>query len=165
MYPTYPSAGPGPLLPKPEPPKSILNAVKLMYAGAGLSAISFVVALVTISSLKSTILANDPQLTTSEVNAAATIGIVIAVIFGLIGIGLWIWMAWANRGGRNWARIVATVFFAFDTLGLLGSLVRPSTGLSLVFTVLVWLVGLGAIIFMWNKESSAYYQAVSGQPR
>jgi hypothetical protein len=28
---------------------------------------------------------------------------------------------------------------------------------NLVYTVLTWLVGLGAIIFLWRRESSAYF--------
>jgi hypothetical protein len=165
MYPSYPSAGQGQPMARPEPPRSIISAVRLMYVGAALSAVSFVVVLLTLSSLRSTIRANNPELTTTQVNTAVSFGIVIGVIFGLIGIGLWIWMARANRGGRSWARVVATVFFGLNTLGLLSSFARPSTGISMVFEIIVWLVGLGAIIMLWNKESSAYYQAVSGQPR
>jgi len=90
-----------------------------------------------------------------------TFSLIIVGFFGILGIALWIWMAWANRGGRKWARIVATVFFGLDTLGLLSAIARPHAVLSLVLTVLIWLVGLGAIVLMWNKESSAYYQAMS----
>ena len=44
--------------------------------------------------------------------------VVTAVIGALIAIGLWLWMAWANRRGRNWARIVSAVFFGINTLDL-----------------------------------------------
>ncbi len=164
MYQSYPSAGQGPAPQRPEPPQSVLNAVKLMYAGAGVSAVSFIVGLLTISSLKSVILANSPSLTTSQVNTAVTVGLVFAGFFGLLGIGLWIWMAWANRGGRSWARIVATVLFGIDTLGLLSAIARPSTGVTTILNVLIWLIGLGAIIFLWRRDSTAYIQgASSGQ--
>jgi len=165
MYQPYPTPGQGPLPQRPEPPQPILNAVKLMYAGAGLSAVSFIVGLVTLGSLKTIIRQNAPTLTTSQVNSAVTIALVFAGFFGLLGIGLWIWMAWANRGGRSWARIVATVLFGLDTIGLLSSFARAHTGVSLILTILIWLVGLFAIIFLWNRESSAYYQFNSGMPR
>ena len=45
----------------------------------------------------------------------------VAIIFGLIGIGLWLWMAYANKAGKNWARITATAFFGLDTLSVLTS--------------------------------------------
>ena len=162
MYQPYPTGGQGPAPQQPAPPRPIQNAVMLMYAGAALSAISFVIGLTTIGSLKSAIRTADPTLTTSQVNSAVTFSLIIVGFFGILGIALWIWMAWANRGGRKWARIVATVFFGLDTLGLLSAIARPHAVLSLVLTVLIWLVGLGAIVLMWNKESSAYYQVMSG---
>jgi hypothetical protein len=165
MYQQYPTQGQGPLPQRPEPPQQLQNAVRLMYAGAGLSAVSFIVGLVTIGSLKSTIRADDPSFTNAQVNAGVTIALVIAGIFGLIGLGPWIWMALANRAGKSWARVVATVFFGIDTVGLLASFARTNTGASIILEVLVWLVGLGAIILMWNRESSAYYQFASGTPR
>lgn len=48
-------------------------------------------------------------------------------------------MAVSNRAGKNWARITSTVFFGLDCLVL----------------------GLGAIILLWRKESSAYFAAMS----
>ncbi len=161
MYQPYPTAGQGPPPQRPEPPRSVLNAVKLMYAGAAISAISFIVGLTTVGSLKSAIRTADPSLTPSQVNAGVTFALVIVGFFGLLGIGLWLWMAWANRGGRKWARIVATVFFGLDTLGLVSAIARPHTVISLVLTLLIWLVGLGAIILLWNSESSAYFNMMS----
>jgi len=162
MYQPYPTGGQGPAPQLPGPPRPIQNAVKLMYAGAGVSAISFIIGLTTIGSLKSAIRTADPTLTTTQVNSAVTFSLVIVGFFGLLGIALWIWMAWANRGGKKWARIVATVLFGLNTLGLLSVIARPHAVLSLVLNVLLWLVGLTAIVLIWNKESSAYYQAMSG---
>ena len=55
-YQPYPTTGNN-YLPQPQQaPKSVLNAVKLMYVGAGLSLISLVVGLTSIRSLKSAIL-------------------------------------------------------------------------------------------------------------
>lgn len=164
MYQPYPSAGQGPMQPRPAPPAPVLNAVKLMYVGAGLSAIEFIVALATIGSLKSAIRTADPSLTTTQVSTAVTVALLGVGFFGLLGIGLWLWMAWANRAGRSWARIVATVFFGIDTLGLV-SLIQPHTIFGTLLTVLVWLAGLGAIVLLWNRESSAYIQAMSARPR
>ena len=35
-----------------------------------------------------------------------TIAVVI-VVFGLVPVALWLWMAWAASQGRDWARILA----------------------------------------------------------
>jgi hypothetical protein len=162
MYQSYPSAaGQGPLPQRPAPPQPVLTAVKLMYAGAALSVVSLIVGLTTIGSLKSAVRTANPALTAHQVNTAVDAALVILIFFGLVGIGLWIWMAWANRGGKKWARITSTVLFGIDTLALVSSIARPHSLFSLLLSALIWLAGLGAIIFLWNKESSAYFQAAS----
>jgi hypothetical protein len=85
--------------------------------------------------------------------------VTFAVILGLIGIGLWIWMASANKAGKNWARITSTVFFGLDTLGLLASFSQAETLLGRLVSLVVWLIGLGVIVMLWRKESSAYFAA------
>jgi hypothetical protein len=159
MYQSYPTSD-QPQQPQQQvqPPNTVLNAVKLMYAGAALSVLGIIISLVTIGSLKSDILRRAPNDTTTQVHNAEIVVIVAAVIGGLIAIGLWLWMAWANKRGRNWARIVSTVLFVIDTLELLVSLHRAHAVLALVFDLLVWLVGLGAIILLFNKQSSPFFK-------
>jgi uncharacterized membrane protein len=81
------------------------------------------------------------------------------VIFGLIGIGLWIWMAMANKRGGNWARITATVFFGLNTVSLLVGLARPEPLASRLVGLLIWLIGLGAVVMLWRSESTAFFKA------
>jgi len=61
-------------------------------------------------------------------------GRVFGFIAGAVALaGLWLWMAWKNKQGRPWARVVSTVFFgvftaylALDLLALLVAVgVRP----------------------------------------
>jgi hypothetical protein len=160
MYQPYPSGGgqvPEPQ--RPEPPAPVLTAVKLMYAGAVVTAISLIVTLLTISSLKTAIHNRSPKLTSTQLHTAEVAVVVVAVIVGLISIGLWIWMASANKAGKNWARITATVFFGLDTLGVLASFAQAQTLLGRLISLVGWLVGLGAILMLWRKESSAYFAA------
>ena len=164
MYQPYPSGGQVPEPQRPEPPATVLTAVKLMYAGAVISAISLIATLVTIGALKTAIHNRSPNLTPTQLHTAQVAGVTVAVIFGLIGIGLWIWMASANKAGKNWARITSTVFFGLDTLGILASVRQAETLLGRVLSLLVWLVGLGAIIMLWRRESSEYFAASSRQP-
>lgn len=164
MYQPYPSGGgqvPEPQ--RPEPPAPVLTAVKLMYAGAAVSAISLIATLLTIGSLKTAIHNRSPKLTPTQLHTAQVAGVTFAVIIGLLGIGLWIWMASANKAGKNWARITATVFFGLNTLGLLASFVQAETLLGRLITLVIWLIGLGAILMLWRKESSEYF-AASRQP-
>jgi hypothetical protein len=67
---------------------------------------------------------------------------------------LWAWMAWANNKGSRWARIVATVLFALNTISLIFAAGRAS--ITIIFVALGWLVGLAAVVLLWRKESTAY---------
>jgi hypothetical protein len=164
MYQPYPTSGvPQEQQPRMQAPDSVRNAVKLMYVGAGLSAVVVIITLATIGSLKSAILTHDPNFTTSQVHAAEGIGIGSAIVSGLIAIGLWLWMAWANGRGRSWARVVSAVFFGINTLDLLLSFVRVHAVASVIVGILVWLVGLGAIVLIFNKQSAPFYQQQSAQ--
>lgn len=159
MYQPYPSGGQVPEPQRPEPPAPVLAAVKLMYAGAAVSAISLIVTLLTIGGLKTAIRSRDPSFTQTQLHSAEVVAVTFAVILGLIGIGLWIWMARANKAGKNWARITSTVFFGLDTLGLLASFGQAETLLGRLVSLVVWLIGLGAIVMLWRKESSGYFAA------
>ena len=67
-------------------------------------------------------------------------------------------MAWANNQGKNWARILSTVLFGLATLDLVGVFSEPKTLLGLLFPVLTWLVGLGAVFLLWRPDSSAFFK-------
>ena len=158
MYQPYPSTG-KPVEPeRPAAPPSVLNAVKLMYVGAAVSTVSLVISLVDISGTKAAIHKARPSLSTTQVNQLNTFIITLAIVSGVIGIALWLWMAKANGQGRNWARILSTVLFGLATLDMFGVLSQPKTLLGLVFPVLTWLIGLGAVILLWRTESTAFFK-------
>jgi hypothetical protein len=158
MYQPYPSTD-GPVEPdKPPAPQSVLNAVKLMYAGAAVSAVSLIISLATIGGTKDAIKKAKPSLTATQINQLNTFIIALAVVSGVIGVALWLWMARKNGEGKSWARILSTVLFALATVDLFGVLSQPKTVLGLVFPVLTWLIGLGAIVFLWRRESTEFFK-------
>jgi hypothetical protein len=166
MYQPYPTAGgPEPTQERPPLPQSVANAVKLMYAGAALSVIEIIISLATIHAVKRAIERAFPHYTTTRVHNLEVFDIALVVISGLIGVALWLLMARLNASGRSWARIVASVLFGIDTLELVSVFARPHAVLGLLFAVLMWLVGLGAIILLWRKDSSAYFQSANLQSR
>jgi hypothetical protein len=158
MYQRYPSSGHTVETERPPAPATVLNAVKLMYTGAAVSTVSLIVSLVSISGTKSAIRKARPTLTTAQVNQLNTFIITLAIISGLVGIALWLWMARANGQGRNWARIVSTVLFFLATLDLVGVISQPKTILGLIFPVLTWIVGLAAVVLLWRRSSTAYFR-------
>ena len=158
MVQPYPSSGKPVELQRPPAPQSVVNAVKLMYVGAAVSTVSLIISLTDISGTKAAIRKARPSLTATQVNQLNTFIISLAIVSGLLGIGLWLWMAWANKQGKNWARIVSTVLFGLATLDMVGVFSQPKTLLGLVFPVLTWLVGLGAVWLLWRPDSTAFFK-------
>jgi hypothetical protein len=158
MYQPYPSTG-KPVEPERGPaPPAVLNAVKLMYVGAAVSTVSLIISLASIGGTKDAIKKARPSLTATQVNQLNTFIIALAVVSGVIGVALWLWMARKNGEGKNWARILSSVLFLLATLDLFGVLSQPKTALGLVFPLLTWLVGLGAVILLWRKESTEFFK-------
>jgi hypothetical protein len=159
MYQPYPGGAQMPEAQRPPAPASVRNAIKVMYAGAVASLIGIIIDLTTLSVTKSAIEKHSPQLTASQVNGMQHALIASAIVGGLIGAGLWIFIAWACRSGKSWARITGTVFFGINTVqGGLSNLVVPEAALVKIFWFVVWLVGLAAVVFLWRGSSSAFFK-------
>jgi hypothetical protein len=141
----------------PAPPP-VLNAVKLMYAGAAVSTVSLVISLLSIGDTKSAIRKARPSLTAAQVSQLNSFIITLAIVSGVIGIGMWLWMARANGQGRNWARILSSVLFGLATLDLYGVLSQPKTLIGLIFPLLTWLIGAAAVYLLWRRESTDYFK-------
>lgn len=92
--------------------------------------------------------------------------------FGLIALGLWIWMAVMNGKGRNWARVTGTVFGglslagSLSTLGnlagnaALGGAALPTSAAGTVLAVVDPLLVVAILVLLWVRPSSAYFSAV-----
>lgn len=162
MYQPYPGGAQTPE-PSPQPlaPVSVQRAVKVMYAGAVASLIGIIIDLTMLSSLKSDIQSRNHNLTPAQVNTAEHVAIGAFIASGLIGAALWIWMAQSCKGGKGWARTVSTVLFGLDTIGQIGGASTGFTGsgsAGRIYSLLVWLIGLVAIILLWQRESSAFFK-------
>ena len=145
---------------RPSAPASVVTAVKLMYAGAALSTVSLIVGLTQKAAIRKAIVARNPNLTQSQLNFGVNAGLVFGAFVGLVGAGLWLWMAYANNKGYAWARVVSSVLFGLNSLVLLyGLIAAGGTAIQKAAGIVVWLVGLGAIVFLWRSDSSAYFNA------
>lgn len=142
---------------RPPTPQSVNNAVRFMYAGAAASLIGMIIALTTGVS-KTAIHNADPSLTTTQVDNAARFAVASGVIGGVIGIAIWLVIARFCLRGSNGARITGTVFFGIDTLLMLLGLARPEVALDKIYPLLVWLIGLGATIYLWRRDSTAFFR-------
>ena len=170
--PGYPGAMPGmpPTAGAPQPagprPGSVTTAVRLMWVGAALAVVSALLTPTMGDSLRGQIrdamATSNAGLTPSELDGIVTAVLAVALVFGLIGAGLWLLMAWLNGKGKNWARIVATVFFAIGLISTLSGLTRAGDApLLTILSLASAIVGGVAVFFLWRKESSAWFQAQS----
>jgi len=145
----------------PRPPRTIINAVRLMYAGAALELATLVTILVTAGSVKSAILGSHPA-----VWHVALIHLTADEIGAPIAVVLWAWLAWANGRGYDWARLVFTAFFALTTLSLLNALAGHAATYAradLIAGTILWLVALAAVVLIFSKKSNAYYRREPAQ--
>jgi serine/threonine kinase PknH len=154
----YRPAPPVPLTPPPPPPPpSVLNAVRLMYAGAGFTALEVLGVIAVAAAL---IKKHSGQIATA--GHATTLGsvVTITIFFALIEIGLWLGIARACRNGKNWARVTGTVLFGLHTLGFLDVISSKHAGLGLakLLAVIGWLIACGAVVFLWQRPSSAFFK-------
>jgi hypothetical protein len=157
MVQPYPSSGKPIEAVRPPAPAPVQNAVKLMYAGAAITTVYTIVSILAIGTLKNELKRADHHLTASQLNTDARFYVTSSVVFGVITIGLWLWMAWANKEPRNWARIVATILFGLNTLYML-AIVAQTRSVVLILPVLIWLAGAGAVFLLWRAESSAFFK-------
>jgi hypothetical protein len=136
-------------------PVSLNAAFVLMLVGAGFEVIGLIVALATKSDVRH-VLIND-NYSGTKLDSALAAYTAEAIIGAFVRGGLWIWMAFANRGGRRWARITSTVFFGLDTLGLLVNLGLHASALDVTVAVVGWaVIALPTVVLLWQRDTSAY---------
>jgi serine/threonine kinase PknH len=162
-YPRPYQVGRAPLAPLPD---SMRNAIRLMYAGAAY-ALVYAIGVIVVAGA---IISKHPGLTVARASSGqATMGsvAVLTVLLSAIEIALWLGIARACRNGKSWARTAGTVLFGLHTLGFLGVLVssHPGIGLTKLLTTLSWLIACGAVVFLWRRPSSAFFQAAASGRR
>jgi hypothetical protein len=162
-YGSAPAAGgygsaPGPVT----RPSTVQNAVYLMYAGAALGILGMLVSLLTLDSMRRQIeeqlAAQGGTVDQSLVDTSVTIGVVVGVVFGLIGAGLWIMNAVFCGRGANWSRILSTVFAGILVLSSLFTFFQPGTAFTKIITALTLVVGIGAVVLLWQRPSNEFFQ-------
>jgi len=153
------------------PPRSVQNAVKFMYAGAAIEAAGLIVGLALRGRIEAAIAqdvvklsaATAAPLTASQLHLVQNIAVGALAVCGLAGVCGWLWMAGMNMAGRRKARVSSTTCFALDTAFALVVVAEPDAGLEKVVAAVIWLVGLCAIVLLWQRESSEFFSAQSGR--
>jgi hypothetical protein len=148
-------------------PLTVQRAIRLMYGGAATTTVYLIAVLATMGSLKSALISANKTakhpLTASQINGEATGYIIYLAFVGVIAIVLWLWMARMNGQGKNWARITATVLFCLWTVNTVGTVVQTRLIMAIVFPVIAWLFGLGAVFLLWHPDSAAFFKPQSSR--
>ena len=146
-------------------PASMRRAIGLMYAGAA-AALVYAIGVVIVASA---IMAKHPGATAARASSGQlTVGgvAILAAVAALIEIARWRGIARACRNGRSGARVAGTVLFGLHTIGLLAVLgsKHPGLGLTKILTLLSWFIACGAVVYLWQRPSSAFFTKAAGRP-
>lgn len=89
----------------------------------------------------------------STVGAFQTIlGVSIAIFAGLFAL-----FAIKMRAGRNWARILLTIYTAYGVMTFLTAVASSGPELSLMWSLAEVAFGVTAVIYMFRPESTKYF--------
>jgi hypothetical protein len=170
MYGPYPG-GRQPAPRRPAVPASVRNAVRLMYLGAAVSLSKVIADVATESTTRNAMLTalqagakkSGTTVTTGQLNSGITATLAMAFALGLIGAGLWILLARASSSGQTWARATGSVLFGLDTLALLigppdVGIRGPEAAVTRILAGIIWLIGLAAVVYLWQKNSSTFFK-------
>ncbi|WP_433333911.1 hypothetical protein [Spirillospora sp. CA-294931] len=150
----------------------------LMAGAAVLEVVGAVAAILMIGEIRDAVrseLAEGGERASDTFIDGVVIGAVsLTAVVAVVCAGLWLWMAFKNRAGRNWARIAGTVLFALNSLSVVSGGFTNASGsvngtaftvgapfAATVINVVIWAVGLAVVILLWTRPSSAYFKPVN----
>jgi hypothetical protein len=139
-------------------PRPVRNAVRLMCAGAVLELGVLVTVLVTLGTVRSAII---QYFTAAQWHTATLTQIVPLAAGAPIMAGLWLWLAWANGRGYDWAQFAFAALFGLLTLELLiglGAGAAVYAPADMIVLTVPWLAGLAAMVLIFSKTASRHYQ-------
>ena len=136
-------------------PRAVRAAVTLMLAGAAAELAALVTAAVSVGAVRAAV-ARDP--------AAGDAVLVhqVAVLAGApLAIGLWLWLAWANGQGQDWARLVSAACFGLLTFSVMYALSRHAAAVApatMIAAAAVWAIGLASVVLIFTPAACRYYR-------
>src|ERR1700744_4991450 len=143
MYQPYPASAPVSQEPaRLGPPRSVIRAVRFMYAGAAAELVALIVDIADVGSMRAAVQKQYPHDTALQLHHAEDARVAFLVVAALISAGLRLWMARANGRGLSWARTVSALLFGIGTLDLVVQLATVYTAGTLTVDGLIWLIGL-----------------------
>jgi hypothetical protein len=143
-------------------PRTVRAAVTLMLAGAAAELAAMLTVAVTATTVRTAVAARYP---------AAVHAVMVHQVIDLaatpVAIGLWLWLAWANGRGDDWARMLSAACFGLLSLGLLGNLSQNAVTFApadMIAAAIVWAIGLVSVVLIFTPAAGRYYRPELAQP-
>ena len=143
-------------------PRTVRAAVKLMLAGAAAELAAVITVAVTASAVRAAVAARYPAAV-----PAATVHEVLVLACAPVAIGLWLWLAWANGQGQDWARMISAACFGLLSLVMLGNLSQHAATYApanMIAAAIVWAIGLVSVVLIFTPAAWRYYRPQPVQP-
>jgi hypothetical protein len=137
-------------------PRSVRAAVTLMLAGAAAELAALITVAVSFGAVRAAAAARYPA--TAD---AVLVHQVAALAGGPLAIGLWLWLAWANGKGEDWARMLSAACFGLLTLSVGSALaqhVAAGAPATMIAAATVWAIGLASVVLIFTPAACRYYR-------
>jgi len=145
-------------------PRTVLYAVRLMYLGAVAQLAVLITVILTAGHIRAAVqtamAAYHNPAVTAQVMHAVNIDLVVDKVVIPALIVVWLFMAWANGKGYDWARVAAISIFGLSCAGLVIDLAQSTAKYApaaLIGSGVVWVIGLAAVVLILQKQSGPYY--------
>ncbi len=144
----------------PHSARAVRAAVKVMYLGAVLELAALATIVATEGSVKAAVFRRNPGFTAAQWHSVA-LHLTIDKAGAVVVAGLWLWLAWANGRGHDWARPVFMSFCCLIGLGIIislgndGAVYAPA---DLIAGGLLLITAITAMALICNKSANRYYQ-------
>ncbi|MCI2417006.1 hypothetical protein MOQ72_06185 [Saccharopolyspora sp. K220] len=168
--------------PQPDPsvPRSLLLARWLWIGAVLVGVVQAFIQLVDRPRLIAELRQLQPEMSQQDLDAAANSGIMFTFLLKAMILLVYVLLSRRLLEGRNWARVVLTVFGGFGVfnalltvllVALVGTaLVRELsgvaiTGVDVAFSLVVMVIEIAAVVFMYRPESNQFIRAARDRRR
>ncbi|MGH2885629.1 MAG: hypothetical protein ACRDPA_23510, partial [Solirubrobacteraceae bacterium] len=145
----------------PRSTRTVFWAVWLMALGAVLELVALATVVGTHGDLAVAITHHFPAITAAHAHSLAHHEVLKIAVGAPIAALAWLWLAWANGRGHEWARILFGVLFGLTSVSLLTGIAHHAAVLApadLVAGTALWLVALVALALIINPPSDGHYR-------
>jgi hypothetical protein len=139
---------------RPSPPPSVLYAVRLMFARAGLGLVGILAGFATTNTLRKEILRRHPSFDAGQVDNVVNLARAASVAGGIVFFVLFVLLALQVKQGKSWARTVTLVLAVVGIIGGLLSFLRAATAVSHLITLASILLDVCLIVLLTRGGSA-----------